>query len=87
MKEKFKLLKAKGKLNLKSNAQGAFIDFFSSYPTVLQKACSNDSMIKGFLRNGMIDRKLFSWHDMTEIIKSSKVRQNEWNLLLEHFPA
>ena len=84
------MLRAEGKLNLKSNAQCAFIDFFSLYPTVLQKACPNDSVMKGYLRNGMIDCKSFSWPEITEIIKScqnNKVRQNEWNLLLEHFPA
>ena len=55
IKDKFTELKRIGELSLSSIKEAALVDFISTYPAIVSKACPTESIAQGFLLNGMID--------------------------------
>ena len=90
VKETFRKLSLDGTLNLKANTKNALVDFLSTYPTVLQKACPNDTVMKGFIRNGMIDDGSLSLPDLEQVLRScqnSNLTKEHWDRIISNFPA
>ena len=52
--------------------ESALIDFLSTYPSVVARACPTESIADGFFMNGMIDTKSLSHPDITEILRTCK---------------
>jgi len=64
--------KKRGKLKLSATKHSALIDFLSCFPSILSKAAPYDTAAAGFLDNGMVDSKLFSYPDLHTLIGTYK---------------
>mmetsp|Transcript_22410 Transcript_22410/g.25830 ORF Transcript_22410/g.25830 Transcript_22410/m.25830 type:complete len:192 (-) Transcript_22410:151-726(-) len=60
-------LKHRGILLLKHNKESALKDFISAYPSMIGRAAPTSSVAKGFLSNGMLDKRTMFWPDYDAI--------------------
>ena len=68
----FKRLENEGVLKLSSKKLSSLVDFLSCYPTILSKAAPHDAVTAGFVDNGMIDCKSYTYPDLFSIVKTCK---------------
>jgi len=56
VKNNFAELKVAGTLDLGEKKESALVDFLGTYPSIVSRACSTESVARGFLLNGMVDK-------------------------------
>ena len=76
-----------GKLNLKATAEAALIDHISCYPGMITRSAPADVVTKGFIENGMVDKKTQQFPDFYKLLKTCrrKVTKEEENLCKDSF--
>ena len=57
-----------GKLKLSAIKHSDLINFLSCFPSVLSKSAPHDAAGDGFVDNGMVNSKLFSYPDLHTLI-------------------
>ena len=95
IKDKFLELSEKEELELAPLKQKALIDFLGCYPSIVSRACPTDSVARGFLLNGMIDKGSLAWPDIGAMLQTCKnkprmnahqgIIESKFSILYEEF--
>ena len=75
------------KLSLKANKVRILKDFFARFPYMLDKTCTCDIIIQGFIDVGVLDEKHKLWPDFYAILKTKRKRItiSEMKMIEKHF--
>ena len=87
LNDTFQNLKDQGTLEMRPRKCRVLKDFLSCLPYMLDKVCTSDNIIKGFMDVGMLDRKDKLWPDFFSLLKTKRqnISVSEISLIKSNF--